>query len=159
MQSKWVNITNTTLDPPLYASKWNSNNNGPFSGSVICLKMIAKNGNFQKRAKVPCLGPPKCCHHTLLMIYSNKRRWNYRLKKNTFGYLFQSYYSNTLVNASATNGQDQHLIKAYPYYKRGKTVLTFNILNMIWNTILPRLFQNPAHVRHPPHIYVIVDQA
>jgi hypothetical protein len=43
--------------PPLYASKWNSNNNGAFSGSFICLKMIAKNGNFQKGGEVPYLGP------------------------------------------------------------------------------------------------------
>jgi hypothetical protein len=46
-----------TVDPPLYASKWNSNNNGTFSGSFVCLKMIKKNGNFQKRGKVPYLGP------------------------------------------------------------------------------------------------------
>jgi hypothetical protein len=29
-------VVNDALDPPLYASKWNSNNNGTFSGSLIC---------------------------------------------------------------------------------------------------------------------------
>jgi hypothetical protein len=48
------------LDPPLYASKWNSNNNGTFSGSYICSKMIAKNGIFQS-VEVPYLGPQTFC--------------------------------------------------------------------------------------------------
>ena len=45
------------VDPPLYASSWNLNNNGRFSGSIICMKMNAKNKIFQKGGKCLTCAP------------------------------------------------------------------------------------------------------